>query len=233
MSISEIVNPVERVAVPAAEDPSAPEATSAPKVIAHVENQPESDAEKLKDSGCTDLFGRQSPEFLKERGNNAFRDADFVVACELYTTALSRLEFSDNDTLKAQLYANRAACHIALDQYDLAINDATDAILLDSVYMKAYLRRSTAYEKKGINQKACSDLEKAIQLDPSIESKYRSKVVKLKALAEKEFLKEKDEMIGKLKDLGNTLLGKVGLSLDNFKVNKDEATGSYNIQFQN
>lgn len=36
---------------------------------------------------------------------------------------------------------------------------------------------------------------------------------------------------GKLKDLGNTVLGKFGLSLDNFKAEKDPATGSYSIQF--
>jgi hypothetical protein len=37
---------------------------------------------------------------------------------------------------------------------------------------------------------------------------------------------------GKLKDLGNTLLGKVGLSLDNFKAVQDPGTGSYSISFQ-
>ena len=37
---------------------------------------------------------------------------------------------------------------------------------------------------------------------------------------------------GKLKDLGNTVLGKFGMSLDNFKAVQDPATGSYNISFQ-
>lgn len=37
---------------------------------------------------------------------------------------------------------------------------------------------------------------------------------------------------GKLKELGNTVLGKFGLSLDNFKADKDPATGSYSIKFQ-
>jgi hypothetical protein len=41
----------------------------------------------------------------------------------------------------------------------------------------------------------------------------------------------KEEMMGKLKDLGNSLLGNFGLSTDNFKAEKDDATGSYNIQF--
>ena len=36
----------------------------------------------------------------------------------------------------------------------------------------------------------------------------------------------------KLKDLGNTVLGKFGMSLDNFKAEKDPVTGSYSIQFK-
>ena len=36
----------------------------------------------------------------------------------------------------------------------------------------------------------------------------------------------------KLKDLGNSILGNFGLSLDNFKTVQDPKTGSYNIQFE-
>jgi hypothetical protein len=43
--------------------------------------------------------------------------------------------------------------------------------------------------------------------------------------------KMKEEMLGKLKDLGNTILGKFGMSLDNFKAEKDPDTGSYSIKF--
>ena len=32
-------------------------------------------------------------------------------------------------------------------------------------------------------------------------------------------------------ELGNSLLGKFGMSLDNFKAEKDPSTGSYNISF--
>lgn len=37
---------------------------------------------------------------------------------------------------------------------------------------------------------------------------------------------------GKLKELGNTVLGKFGMSLDNFKADKDPQTGSYSINFK-
>jgi hypothetical protein len=36
---------------------------------------------------------------------------------------------------------------------------------------------------------------------------------------------------GKLKDLGNSILGNFGLSLDNFQAAQDPSTGSYNISF--
>ncbi|GFE55495.1 tetratricopeptide repeat protein 1, putative [Babesia ovis] len=193
----------------------------------------ESDQEQIAGVEHSTIFGRDSPSFLKERGNTAFKNGDFFAARELYTTAIMRLEYNDNISLRSQLYANRAACQLAYEDYDAALEDATEAIMLDGSYTKAYLRRSAAYEKKGMQQKALADLEKAVQLDGSIEPQYRDKLSKLRRLADKEFAVEKEEMLGKLKDIGNTLLGKVGLSLDNFKVNRDESTGSYNIQFQN
>jgi hypothetical protein len=45
-------------------------------------------------------------------------------------------------------------------------------------------------------------------------------------------VRSQEEMLGKLKDLGNTILGNFGLSLDNFKAVKDPQTGSYSISFQ-
>lgn len=42
--------------------------------------------------------------------------------------------------------------------------------------------------------------------------------------------KEKDEMLGKLKDLGNSLLGKFGLNTDMFQFD-EQPGGGYNLRF--
>lgn len=37
---------------------------------------------------------------------------------------------------------------------------------------------------------------------------------------------------GKLKEMGNSILGRFGMSVDNFKAVKDPNTGSYSVSFQ-
>ena len=133
---------------------------------------------------------------------------------------------------KAVYYSNRAACYMRQEEYSLALIDCSAALDLNPSYVKALLRRATAYEALEDFEKALVDVQKVIQeLDPTNSSATEILArVEPKAMAKREELKE--EMIGKLKELGNTVLGKFGLSLDNFKAEKDPASGSYSIKFQ-
>ena len=77
----------------------------------------------------------------------------------------------------------------------------------------------------------CPLLAQVLELDPENAWAVRT-VQRLEPIVLERQEKMKEEMVGKLKDLGNTLLGKFGLSLDNFKTEKDPGTGSYSIKFQ-
>lgn len=40
------------------------------------------------------------------------------------------------------------------------------------------------------------------------------------------------EMLSKLRGLGDSILGRFGMSIDQFKFEKDENTGSYSLKFE-
>lgn len=167
---------------------------------------------------------------LKTLANEIYRKGDFDSAVSAYTRAfLACPKYATH--LQAILLCNRAACHQQYAHFDAAIQDCTDAIALDGSYAKAYMRRFRAYEGLLRWHDALSDLNKAMELD----DKFREDNVETHKRVEREskeqFEKEKTEMMGKMKDFGNFLLGKVGLSTDNFCVQQNES-GSYNIQFQ-
>jgi hypothetical protein len=57
-------------------------------------------------------------------------------------------------------------------------------------------------------------------------------IAELEVLHKEKFEKMKNEVIGNLKNFGNMLLGKIGMSLDNFKMQQNP-DGTYNIGYQN
>ena len=71
-----------------------------------------------------------------------------------------------------------------------------------------------------------------MELDP-LNSAAPARLAALAPLVDAKREAMKAEMLETLKGFGNSLLGKFGLSLDNFKAEQDPATGSYSIQFVN
>jgi tetratricopeptide (TPR) repeat protein len=92
------------------------------------------------------------------------------------------------------------------------------------------MRRAQAYEKLEDLESALGDWKKVLEIDPLL-LKARSERYRLESTIKERNEKMKDEMLGKLKDLGNTVLGKFGMSLDNFNAVKDPNTGSYSISY--
>lgn len=113
------------------------------------------------------------------------------------------------------------------------------ALILDPNYTKALLRRAQANEKIGTSTALTESLEDYKKLKQSTSDSYTLRTCQqaesqLPNKIKKKMEEEKEEMMGKLKDLGNTLLGKFGLSTDNFQLQQDPTgSGGYSMNFVN
>jgi tetratricopeptide (TPR) repeat protein len=83
-------------------------------------------------------------------------------------------------------HCNRAAAQLHLQQYEVAVEDTSIAILLNPVYVKAYVRRSVAYEHTDRTDQALTDAKKALELSttPSVQAplNIRQTVTRLQKL---------------------------------------------------
>lgn len=190
----------------------------------------------------------------KREGNGWFGKAGYARASEHYTAALELLPLpddvdiggsSDDASLSLEdvaiklrrqrcvLFANRAACRLQEGDYEGTVEDCSNALDLDDGYVKAYVRRAKAYEVLEEYDEGLADVKKVMELggggtgDRGWSEAY---VRRVGPLAERRREELKDEMIGKLKELGNSFLGNFGLSLDNFKAEQGP-DGGYSIKF--
>ena len=133
----------------------------------------------------------------------------------------------------AVYYCNRAACLVALKRPDEeVVENCTIALKLKPGYLKALLRRAQASERLDKLEDTLKDYKEVLEVDPT-NRLARSKIPGLEKECAVRMEKLKDETLGKLKELGNSVLSNFGLSLDNFKMQQDPNTGSYSISFQN
>ncbi|XP_042303306.1 tetratricopeptide repeat protein 1 [Sceloporus undulatus] len=166
---------------------------------------------------------------LKEEGNEQFKKGDYKEAEDSYARALQVCPAYCN-TDRSILYSNRAAARMKQDKKETAISDCSKALELNPNYIKALLRRAELYEKTEKLDEALEDYKNLLEKDPSIHQ-AREACVRLPRQIEERNEKLKEEMLGKLKDLGNLVLRPFGLSTENFQVNQDSSTGSYSINF--
>lgn len=74
---------------------------------------------------------------------------------------MSALELVPEKSKEAAIYnANCAACHLAIEHYNEAVQDCTNALNIDGSYVKALMRRCAAYEALGDVEKALEDAKK-------------------------------------------------------------------------
>uniref|UniRef100_A0A6V2BPT8 Serine/threonine-protein phosphatase T n=1 Tax=Ditylum brightwellii TaxID=49249 RepID=A0A6V2BPT8_9STRA len=97
---------------------------------------------------------------LKDLGNTALSEGHPLVAIQFYSTSL---EYSPNNAI---VLSNRAMAYIKVENYGLAILDATAAIKADPSYPKGFYRRGTAQFALGKAKAARKDFRSVCKLRP-------------------------------------------------------------------
>ncbi|XP_063432221.1 tetratricopeptide repeat protein 1-like [Mytilus trossulus] len=166
----------------------------------------------------------------KDEGNKVFKDGFYKEAIKYYSRALHTCPYSYFKE-RSIMYSNRAACKLHMEKNYEAIKDCSKAIDLHPHYLKAVLRRAELYEKVEKLEEALADYQRMIELDPS-HYIARAACMRLPDQIKEKNEKMKEEMMGKLKDLGNMVLKPFGLSTNNFKMQQDPKTGGYSVNFQ-
>ncbi|XP_028277905.1 tetratricopeptide repeat protein 1 isoform X2 [Parambassis ranga] len=172
---------------------------------------------------------RQQSLTLKEKGNDQFKVGDWSEAEQSYTEALGLCPVGFSGE-RAVLFSNRAAARLHQDLKDQAIADCSRAIELNPDYVRALLRRAELYEQTEKLDEALEDYKRVLDRDPS-HTGARQACMRLPQQIQERNERLKEEMMSKLKDLGNMILRPFGLSTNNFQVNQDPASGSYSINF--
>lgn len=101
-----------------------------------------------------------TPDGLRERGNEAFKTGDFARAEELYSASVGKRE-----TVEA--LANRALARIKLGRLKDAETDCSRVLLLQPNHVKALIRRGNARSLMGAHHAALEDFRKAEELEPN------------------------------------------------------------------
>ncbi len=167
----------------------------------------------------------------KEEGNDFFRSKNYDFALQQYSQAI-RLCPRDGifDTDKhtgcenaehlAVFLGNRAAAFFMLEAWDQCEADCNLSLQLKPGYLKVLVRRCTCLERQERYEDALQDATMVQEEDPTF-PKIDELVSRLKRAQDRKMEEMKEEAIGKLKDLGNNILGNFGMSLDQFKFNQN------------
>ncbi|KAG2368233.1 TPR-like protein [Suillus spraguei] len=137
---------------------------------------------------------------------------------------------------RAVLNANIGACLVKLGDHSGAVESCTQSLLDDPHYIKALQRRAASNEHlntwSSLTQ-AQEDYKSLLELLPPMSPQVAQTKRSLQLLEPRQQAaqqKEMAEMTGKLKNLGNSILGNFGLSTDNFKF-EPNGQGGYSMNF--
>jgi len=215
--------------------------TSSQETLNEEENKEEKEIKQLEEEidkilSCTpeEIEGLSNEaKKHKELGNQFFKNKEYKKALEEYKKATDICPHTHKNDL-AIYYNNMAACYVYIGTNEQVAQYCTRAIDCNPNYVKALVRRAYANEKIGKSyaiSQAINDHKKVLELDPDNNKSSSKAISRLEVLLKIQQEKEKEEMLAKMKDVGNKLLGKLGLSLDNFNL-QPNTNGGYSINMK-
>lgn len=113
----------------------------------------------------------RDPMYLKDKGDEFFRQQNYLAAISAYTTGIKLASKC------YELYLNRSAAHLAQENYQRCAEDCTKALELLTPpvpsnlksRIQAFARRGAALSKLGFIRQAYGEFVAAVKLDPSNE----------------------------------------------------------------
>ena len=109
---------------------------------------------------------------LKAEGNRLFAEKRWADATVKYSEALVKLEAAgdaagpDGKTLRVSLLSNRAACHLAVENFSECLEDCNAVLKLDLSHQKALFRRAQALDGLGRPRDALADVMSLLAKHP-------------------------------------------------------------------
>ena len=173
-------------------------------------------------------------KIINERKNAGvlYKNGEYIQALNTYSLLLKDAKRAELKEQCCILNCNKGICFNKLYEYDKALESFKEALKYNKDYAKALCNKMLLLNKKEEYLEAYEDFKRLKTLDYNLWENYRNLEGELSYKAEIQKKKMTDEMLGKLKDMGNTILGKFGLSLNNFQMTPN-GQGGYSIQYNN
>ena len=173
-------------------------------------------------------------KIINERKNAGvlYKNGEYLQALNTYSLLLKDAKRAELKEQCCILNCNKGICFNKLNEYDKALESFKEALKYNKDYSKALCNKMLLLNKKEEYLEAYEDFKRLKTLDYNLWENYRNLEGELNYKAEIQKKKMTDEMLGKLKDMGNTILGKFGLSLNNFQMTPN-GQGGYSIQYNN
>ena len=198
----------------------------------------DSDSEEGEKEPKIELSDEQKKDIeekiINERKNagDLYKNKEYVQALNIYSLLLKDAKRADLKQQCCILNCNKGICFNKLFEFDKALDSFKEALKYNKDYSKALCNKMLLLNKKEEYLEAYEDFKRLKTLDYNLWENYRNMENELAYKAEIQKKKMTDEMLGKLKDVGNTILGKFGLSLNNFQMTPN-GQGGYSIQYNN